>query len=77
MAERVAVSATCDLSSKISILFHNNLIFGTLLHSLHRMPNFPFWGAFGLFLIFHGEKMGMLLNANEPSPRPGVQPFSL
>ena len=51
MAERWAVPATSETSSKIGFFFYNGLIFGTLLHILHRKPTFPFWGPFRGFPI--------------------------
>lgn len=77
MAERGAVPATSETSSKIACFFHNGLIFDTLLHAFRRKPTFPFWGLFGAFHHFPGKKWGSVLSANEPSPKPGVKPYSL
>ena len=43
----------------------------------HRPAFFRRWGKNGVFRPFMGKKWGSVLNANEPSPRPGVQPSSL
>ena len=65
------------ISSKNSFLRHNALIFDMLLQFFHRTPSSRFWGNFGVFYHFLGKKWGSVLSANEPSPKPGVKPYSL
>ena len=60
MAEREAVSATCDLNSKIGVSFHNVLIFGTIWHFTTKIPASTFWGRQGEVLLFLGKNWGSI-----------------